>query len=167
MFFGKKKDSCVCEVFPRRGKLSAMAKVHGTALYPNIHGTVKFYEGLHGGSIVEADIAGMPPYKAGEKQIGPFGFHIHEKGSCAMEGMQAGGHYNPNQQLHGNHAGDLPVLFSNRGKSQMAVFTDRFLPDQVVGKTVMIHENPDDFVSQPAGNSGARIACGVIEVVKP
>ncbi len=64
---------------------------------------------------------------------------------------------------HGNHAGDFPVLFSNDGYAEMTFFTNRFKPWEVIGKSVIIHQNPDDYRSQPSGNSGKRLACGVIQ----
>lgn len=69
-------------------------------------------------------------------------------------------------QPHGNHAGDFPVLFSNNGYSRMIFFTDKFEAEEVIGKSVIIHENPNDYRSQPSGNAGKRIACGVIEEAK-
>jgi Cu-Zn family superoxide dismutase len=76
--------------------------------------------------------------------------------------LAAGEHWNPDDQPHGNHAGDFPVLFSNHGLGELCFFTDRFKVWQVIGRSVIIHENPDDFRSQPSGDSGRRIACGVI-----
>ena len=76
--------------------------------------------------------------------------------------MKAGAHYNPDNQLHGNHAGDLPVIFSNNGTAIMDVFTSRFRPKDVVGRSVIIHQNPDDYRTQPTGASGKKLACGII-----
>lgn len=137
--------------------------------YPSITGQVTFAD-VPGGVRVCIDASGLPPYKpaAGDKQpIGPFGFHIHEKGNCivgdpAKPFEACGGHWNPTNQPHGNHAGDFPVLFSNNGRARMCFFTDRFKVTDILGRSVMIHENPDDYRTQPAGNSGKRIACGEI-----
>lgn len=155
--------------FPPKGRLAAIAYIHGSALYPDITGEVRFYS-ARGGTVVEADIRGLPPYRpaeAGKQPQGPFGFHIHAMSECGnMSGpdpfMAAGDHFDKGHNPHGNHSGDLPVLFSNNGVAQMSVFTDRFTPAEVVGRTAMIHQNPDDFRTQPSGNSGARIACGEI-----
>jgi Cu-Zn family superoxide dismutase len=76
--------------------------------------------------------------------------------------MDAGSHWNPDNQPHGNHAGDFPVLFSNNGQAKMKFFTDRFKVRDVIGKTVIIHQSPDDYRTQPSGNSGKRLACGII-----
>ena len=75
----------------------------------------------------------------------------------------AGGHWNPDNQPHGNHAGDFPVLFSNDGYAEMQFFTNRFKPKDVIGKAIIIHQNPDDYRSQPSGNAGKRLACGIIQ----
>jgi Cu-Zn family superoxide dismutase len=64
---------------------------------------------------------------------------------------------------HGNHAGDFPVLFSNHGVARMCFFTDKFTVQDVLGKMLVIHENPDDYRTQPAGDSGRRLACGEIK----
>lgn len=79
-----------------------------------------------------------------------------------LSGVAAGGHWNPTNQPHGNHAGDFPVLFSNHGYGSMCFFTDKFKVEDVLGKAVIIHENPDDYRTQPSGDGGKRLACGVI-----
>ena len=71
-------------------------------------------------------------------------------------------HYNPDGCVHPYHAGDLPPLFGNDGLALSLFLTNRFSVDEVIGRTVIIHDHPDDFVTQPSGNSGAKIACGVI-----
>ncbi|WP_033828690.1 superoxide dismutase family protein [Bacillus andreraoultii] len=146
----------------------AFAEIKGGSLAPNIHGYVVFTE-TGSGVDVFVEVNGLPPFQRGKdrKQIGPHGFHIHEKGSCAVGDatdpfQAAGGHWNPTNEPHGNHAGDLPVLFSNNGYSRMNVFTNKFHVQDVIGKTIIIHEGPDDFRTEPAGNSGKRLACGLI-----
>ena len=76
-----------------------------------------------------------------------------------------GGHYNPGGREHPRHAGDLPPLLSMAGRAFLAVETGRFTPCEVVGRTVVIHGSADDFHTQPAGNAGKKIACGVIRRV--
>lgn len=147
----------------------AFAQLMGSRDYPNVKGLVLFSP-VPGGTMVEVSVQGLPPYapaREGKAPIGPFGFHLHDGDSCQpRDGAEpfsaAKGHYNPDNQPHGNHAGDFPVLFSNGGKAQMSFFTDRFRPGQIVDKTVMIHLHPDDYRTQPAGDSGTRIACGVV-----
>ena len=150
-------------------KPAASADLKGSALAPGLVGRVEFYH-APGGSVVRADVCGLPAYRQaqnGEQPVGPFGFHIREGPTCGLgDGKDAfrnaEGHYNPYKQPHGNEAGDLPVLFSNNGCAHVAFYTNKFKPADVVGRTVIIHLNPDDFRTQPAGNSGPRIACGVI-----
>jgi Cu-Zn family superoxide dismutase len=149
----------------------AVACIKGGPLAPQISGIVYFRD-VPGGTEVTVQVVGLPPYSPapkGESPIGPHGFHIHENGVCEVGDpedpfMAAGGHWNPNDQPHGNHAGDLPVLFSNKGRAFMSFFTDKFRVADVVGKAVIIHQNPDDYRTQPAGNAGKRLACGVIEL---
>lgn len=133
---------------------------------PELSGTVGF-RNVRGGVQITVDVRGLLAYDPGPPPVGPHGFHIHEGSSCefgelANPFQSAGGHWNPDGQPHGNHAGDFPVLFSKKGSSRITFFTDRFGADDVAGRTVIIHLNPDDYRSQPAGDSGLRIACGVI-----
>jgi Cu-Zn family superoxide dismutase len=106
---------------------------------------------------------------------GEFGFHIHEKGDCsAPDASSAGGHFNPAGAPHGNpqgethHAGDMLNAKSDAQGEAMVdavasgVSLDSGQPNDVHGKAIVLHEKADDYASQPAGNSGARIACGVI-----
>lgn len=73
-----------------------------------------------------------------------------------------GSHYNPVERVHPKHAGDLPPLLECQGNAYLSIRTDRFSVSDVVGRTVVIHSDPDDFHSQPAGNAGMKIGCGVI-----
>ncbi len=105
---------------------------------------------------------------------GAHGLHLHETGMCDPAGeafASAGGHVNPTQASHGAHAGDLGNLTADAvGVSQLAVTTDQFTLAQLLdadGSTVVIHADPDDGVSEPEGNSGARVACGVVTEVSP
>lgn len=139
------------------GRPGALAHVAGGSEAPNLFGTVKFYE-MGDNVLVVADIFGLP-----QTETGIFALHIHAGGSCTGENFaDTGSHYDPEGREHPLHAGDLPPLFSCRGKAFLAVLTCRFQIADILGKTVVIHDRPDDFVSQPAGNSGNKIACGVI-----
>ena len=103
------------------------------------------------------------------------GLHIHEVGDCGSgDGMSAKGHFNPHGKPHGNpggserHAGDLPALKANKeGRANVQVDVDGITvvpgPSSVVGRGLIVHADPDDYKTQPTGNAGARIACGVIE----
>lgn len=136
----------------------AVAYIRGSADAPNINGQVRFYQEPRSVR-VEADIDGLPK----NSESGFFGFHIHEGNSCAGTAFpQTGGHYNPDGASHPRHAGDLPPLMLYQGRARMTVRTDRFRVQDILGRTVVIHSNPDDFRTQPAGNAGTKIACGVI-----
>lgn len=150
-------------------KNTAYAQLIPSPLTPNIRGIVYFID-VPGGTQVCIRVTGLPEYKpasGNNPPIGPHGFHIHEFGNCQVGDAnnpfkEAGGHWNPTNQPHGNHAGDFPVLFSNNGYASMCFFTNKFKAKDIIGKSVIIHESPDDYRSQPSGNSGKRIACGVI-----
>lgn len=95
------------------------------------------------------------------------GFHIHETGECEAPYDSAGDHYNPEDVKHPEHSGDMPPLIVNKdGKAYLEFITDRFTLDEIEGKAVIIHSQRDDFKSQPAGDAGERIACGVIKKIK-
>ncbi len=139
----------------------AIAYIHGSSDYPDIMGTVGFKK-AGGGTWVDADIKGLPRFREATEdspQVGPHGFHIHEN-PCGDNFEEAGGHYNPSGAPHGNHDGDMPALFSNGGTAKMLFYTDKFTPEDIIGRSVVIHLSPDDYMTQPAGGSGERIACG-------
>lgn len=154
---------------PNPGNSTAVANIKGGPLAPGIRGVVIF-NSVPGGTWVCVNVAGLPAYRPGEGEkqpVGPHGFHIHELGNCSVGDPKepfkgAGEHWNPKNQPHGNHAGDFPVLFSNGGIARMCFFTNKFEINEVIGKAVVIHQSPDDYRSQPAGNAGKRLACGVI-----
>jgi Cu-Zn family superoxide dismutase len=132
-------------------------------------GTVSFSP--HGADrvMVTVDISGLKPNAE-------HGFHVHEKGDCsAPDAMSAGGHFNPMGKMHGgmsgeHHAGDIPNLKTDaqgrvRGSFEIMGLSASGGPADVIGKAVVVHRDPDDYKGQPAGNSGPRIACGVIQRV--
>ncbi|MDR3051850.1 MAG: superoxide dismutase family protein [Oscillospiraceae bacterium] len=146
----------------------AQATLDASSLAPGVSGRVRFYA-APGGTMVEAALTGLPAMSqpTATPQVGPFGFHIHEGTICvdptgSTPFAAAGGHYNPTNQPHPLHAGDLPVIFPNDGRGYMRMYTNRFTPADVVGRTVVLHQMPDDFRTQPAGDSGMRIGCGAI-----
>ena len=119
--------------------------------------------------LVEASLTGLAP--------GLHGFHIHEKGDCSSgDGMSTGGHFNPGSKHHAgpqhaeHHGGDLGNLNAdNSGKATLMLEIDGVTLDEgsnsVIGKGLIVHASADDFKTQPTGNSGARVACGVINRV--
>jgi len=102
------------------------------------------------------------------------GFHVHDKGDCSSgDGMSTGGHFNPGAQPHGahdaaeHHAGDLPSLKADASGAVNASFTTKSLSvgsgaNDVIGHGLIVHRDPDDLKTQPTGNAGPRIACGVV-----
>ena len=135
----------------------AVALIRGGSDFPDLWGEVRFYQKTKGVWVV-AHIYGLP------KNAGFLGFHIHRGSLCAgADFAEADGHFDPEGVKHPDHAGDLPPLLSYGGEAYQAVLTGRFRVADVLGRTVVIHQNPDDFHSQPAGNAGRRIACGEIK----
>ena len=136
----------------------AVAEIRGGMEALQLSGCVQFYQ-ESGCVLIEARISGLPK----ESETGFFGFHIHQGASCSGTDFSGtGSHYNPADQTHPKHAGDLPPLLQCRGNAYLSLKTDRFSVKDVIGRTVVIHSDPDDFRSQPAGNAGKKIACGVI-----
>jgi Cu-Zn family superoxide dismutase len=129
-------------------------------------GTAEFTALPDGGTRVVVKVSGLTP--------GPHGIHLHEAGDCsAPDAASAGPHWNPGKHEHGgpgekpHHAGDLGNLIAGAdGAATLTMDTTDFTvggAQGVVGRSVVVHEKVDDLVSQPAGNSGARIGCGVIQ----
>lgn len=143
---------------------AAFAEIRGSDAHPTIQGYARFYQRANGVFVV-TQVTGLPMEENPCKDS-VFAMHIHAGGSCTGNTedpfADAGSHYNPNDCPHPAHAGDLPPLFGNNGYAWSAVFTNRFAISDIIGKTLIIHSGPDDFMTQPAGNSGSKIACGLI-----
>lgn len=136
----------------------AVARITGGAEVPRLSGCVEFYQ-ENGCVLVVVRISGLPE----ENKTGFFGFHIHQGGDCSGVGHSGTeGHYNPLGHEHPAHAGDLSSLLWCKGNAYLSIKTDRFSVNEIIGRTVVIHSDPDDFHTQPAGNAGKKIACGVI-----
>ena len=131
----------------------------------SVSGKVTFKQEPKGVRIV-ADIKGLSP--------GLHGFHIHEKGDCsAHDASSAGGHYNPYNKPHGGinsaerHMGDFGNLVANSaGEAHYDELNDLVELNgehSIIGKSIVIHADPDDLKTQPTGNSGSRIGCGEIK----
>jgi Cu-Zn family superoxide dismutase len=129
-------------------------------------GTVNLVELADGSVQVTVNLTGVPP--------GVHGFHIHEKGDCGDNGNAAGGHFNPTAMAHGapnadpHHAGDWGNVTADASGYVKAKFTTRSItvtagPNCAVGHAIILHGNPDDLTTQPTGNAGPRIACGVVQ----
>lgn len=129
-----------------------------------VNGTVTF-EAVEGGVRIVAKIDQLTP--------GKHGFHIHEFGDCsAPDGASAGGHFNPTHKKHGGpdslerHVGDLGNLVADEKGHAVYERVDSLIslegPDTIIGRSIVVHALPDDYTTQPTGNSGGRVACGVI-----
>lgn len=142
---------------------AALAAPDGTA-----RGTVEFVETVHG-LLITARLKGLPP--------GIHGFHIHETGKCVPDFTAAGGHHDPEGREHGVlrrgglHAGDMPnIHVPASGELTVELVNDRVTLDpdgpgtlrDADGSAIVIHAGADDYESQPSGDAGDRIACGVI-----
>ena len=125
---------------------------------------------IDGGVRIEGELGGLG-------RGGVHAIHVHERGDCsAADGSSAGGHYNPAASAHGragtpvHHLGDMDNLTANaRGVARvdlqlMGVTLGSGASNDILGRALVVHAGPDDYSSQPAGNSGARVACGVIEM---
>lgn len=133
----------------------------------NASGTVTLRQLVDGSVDVSAELTGVPP--------GVHGFHIHEKGDCGDNGNAAGSHFNPTAAPHGapgaaaHHAGDWGNVAADASGKVSARFNTRAITlkdgaNSAVGRAIVLHASPDDLTSQPAGNAGARIACGVVQL---
>lgn len=146
------------------GRETAIAHICGNTAHPELNGVVRFYQ-MQRGVVVEAEIYGLPHDRA-PCASNIFALHIHEKGSCTGNMQDAfadvGAHFNPAGCPHPAHAGDLPPMFGNRGYAWSAAYTERFRVSDVLGRSVIVHAGPDDFTTQPAGNAGKKIGCGII-----
>lgn len=154
-------DNFFAPLAPTNGRPSAKAIIKGSSEFPELSGMMMLYQ-TRSHVLIAVNVQNLPKTKNGF-----FGLHIHEGDRCenSADGqsfISAGDHFNPNDVNHPQHAGDLPPLLCNFG-SAFTVFTAaRFYVGDVLGCTVIIHDMPDDFTTQPAGNSGKRIACGII-----
>lgn len=131
-----------------------------------VTGTATFTELPSGGVHVHVHVDHAPP--------GTHGFHIHEKGDCSdPEAKSAGGHFNPGGMPHAGptaaqrHAGDLGnIEIKDSGSGDLDLDSDMLTvkagPNSVVGRSVIFHEKTDDMTTQPTGNAGGRLGCGVI-----
>lgn len=152
---------CATLEAPRNEAVADLAPTAGN----NAKGTVTFTQ-KDDTVLVVARVSGLTP--------GNHGFHIHEKGDCsAPDAMSAGGHFNPMGKPHAHpsspdrHTGDMPMLVADSSgnatlTAELTLMRIGSGPNDILGKGVIVHKDPDDFTTQPTGNSGARVACGVI-----
>ena len=149
-------------------KPTAMASLTGTYPDTTVNGTVKFEQESDGEVEMELEI--NMPSKANQTVA----VHIHEHGNCGDTAHHAGGHWNPTNAQHGKwgsasyHAGDIGnVTLDASGKGKLELETSLWsiggdAQKNILDKTIIVHGGTDDYTSQPADNSGTRLACGVI-----
>lgn len=140
----------------------AVAWIVGNTVNPQLSGLVKFYQTSYGGVLIEAEIFGLPNISLPDSS-NFYAIHIHETGDCSDNFEKTGSHYNPSSQEHPYHAGDMPPLLAYHGYAFMVFYDRRFTIPEIMGRSVVIHEFPDDFTTQPSGNSGQKIGCGEIK----
>lgn len=145
----------------------AIAVLHPTK-GSSVSGIVRF-EVVEKGIRVVADVTGLAP--------GKHGFHIHEYGDCSSDdGSSAGGHFNPTGMPHGmpsgdkRHVGDLGNIVADSTGTAHLDYVDNQISfsgqNSIIGRGVIVHEKEDDLKTQPTGNAGARLACGVVGITK-
>ena len=149
-----KITKAVCVMYPTKGNTAS--------------GTITFTQTADGIKVV-ADMQNLTP--------GKHGIHIHECGDCtAADAMSAAGHFNPKMTMHGSpstmtcHGGDLGnITADENGKAHLEI-TSKMMSFEgemsIIGRSVIVHKSEDDMTTQPTGNSGARVACGVIGITK-
>jgi superoxide dismutase, Cu-Zn family len=133
-----------------------------------VSGTVTFVQ--------QGDMVVVSGEVTGLKPNAEHGFHVHDKGDCSSgDGMSAGGHFNPLSAAHGghhtttHHVGDLPSLETNASGIARFYFESPSIAvgtgdSNIVGRSLIVHRDPDDFTTQPTGNAGPRLACAVISL---
>lgn len=139
----------------------AVAVLKGNRTHPDINGVVKFYSLPESGILIATEVSDLPD---GRSEDTPtfFAFHIHETGDCSRNFENTGMHYSPDSVPHPEHAGDLPPLLSNDGYVWTIVYDSFLTLPMILNRSVVIHQNPDDFSTQSSGNAGEKIACGII-----
>lgn len=149
---GGATGSAVAELKPTRGNTAS--------------GQIRF-EQIGSRVLVSGSVVGLKP-------LTEHGFHVHEKGDCTSgDGMSTGGHFNPEGKSHGahgqglHHVGDMPNLKADAAGVATFRFESNLMSlgdgqNSIVGRGLIVHRDPDDYRSQPAGNAGPRIACAVI-----
>ena len=138
-------------------KPAAVALLNGNSMNQEISGIVNFYRTSNNGLLISTEVQGLP------KSYGFLGFHIHDFGDCTPPFDQTGTHYNPTKEMHPHHLGDLPSLFNSNGYAYLSFYNNMLSIEEIAGRSIIIHSNRDDFTSQPSGDSGVKIACGIIQ----
>ena len=161
MMFGPAVVLADSSTMPVKKAVAELSPTQGNT----VHGEIKFIQ-KEGYVLIKAHVEGLTP--------GKHGFHVHEVGDCsAVDGSSAKGHFNPTSQQHGGpdaairHEGDLGNLTANAKGVADYTRKDKVIQlsgeNTILGRSIIVHGGTDDFTTQPSGNSGARVACGVIQ----
>lgn len=162
------RDTAVVQQLPE-GKEIAKADLFETADSTKAMGTAKFYDAGNGQITMDLQI------KYPERADSIVAVHFHEHGDCGNKGDNTHGHWNPTNEKHGKwgtapfHSGDIGnIQLDNQGVGSISLTTDRWsiadtAKSNIIGRGIIVHGGTDDYVSQPTGNSGPRVGCGVIE----
>jgi superoxide dismutase, Cu-Zn family len=153
---------------PSREVTKAICVIHPLS-DSKVAGKVTFVKQASGIEM-KVEVTGLTP--------GEHGFHIHEWGDCSSaDGMSTGGHYNPTNHPHAGpeaaerHAGDFGNITADASGKATLSRIDKMLaldgPNSIIGRAIVVHAGRDDLTSQPSGNAGGRIGCGVIGVANP
>ena len=138
-----------------------MVEIRGNENNPLLHGTAIFSPTPMGGVLIQVEVFYLPDQDL-PNHSGFFGMHLHQNGDCQIPFDQTGDHFNPQNLMHPEHAGDFPPLLSGHGYAWMAFYDTRLSIEDIMGRSIVIHGHKDDFSSQPSGMSGEKIGCGVI-----
>jgi len=165
---------CICLAFNSCApttKEIAKATLNSTSTNKAI-GTAKFYSLADGQIKMDLEI-NFP-----ERADSTVAVHFHEHGDCGNMGENTHGHWNPTNEMHGKwgsaayHSGDIGnIKLDHKGHGTVSVSTNRWSviandPNNIINKAIIVHGGTDDYTTQPTGNSGPRVGCGVIEEVK-
>jgi Cu-Zn family superoxide dismutase len=155
-----------------REKEVAIANLTETADNTKSIGTLKFYQLTDGKIKMDLEL------NFAAKADSTVAVHFHEHGDCGDMGMNTHGHWNPTNEAHGKwgsstfHSGDIGnIKLDSKGHGTVSVTTDRWSvtesdTNNIIGRGVIVHGGTDDYITQPTGNSGPRVGCGIIEAVK-
>ena len=157
----KKPIVAVAEMLPTSAAAAANLKPTGTITLTQI-GTNRV--------LIKAEISGLKPYSE-------HGFHVHAVPDCSGDGLRTGAHFNPDGHPHGDpshilrHAGamfNIKTDGAGLGTTRQEVDTIMLTPGKysIIGLPLITHRDPDDYVSQPLGNAGPRVSCGIIKLVE-
>lgn len=147
----------------RNAAPAAIAWIKGNSDNPQLSGSVKFYKTPYQGILIEAEIFGLPNIsKPGSSNY--YAMHIHSNGDCSKAFTQTGEHFSKRELPHPEHSGDLLPLIGNQGYAWSAFYDKRINIEDIENRSVVIHARPDDFTTQPSGNAGEKIGCGIIRL---